>query len=53
MDEAADFAWALLSVHTYECLVVERKWPIEEFIQRMQMILRSVLAAEADEAPKG
>ena len=47
--EAADFAWALLSVHTYEYLVVERKWSIDEFIQRLQGILHSVLVAESDD----
>ena len=46
VDKAADFAWALLSVHTYEYLVVERRWPIEEFVRRLQMVLRGVLVAE-------
>ena len=43
VDEASDFVWALLSLHTYEYLVVERGWPIERFVSRLQTILRSVL----------
>ena len=50
VDEAADFAWALLSVHTYEYLVVERGWPIERFVSRLQTMLRRVLVAKPDEA---
>ena len=49
VDEAADFAWALLSVHTYEYLVVERRWPIEQFVARLQAILRSALVVKPDE----
>ena len=46
VDEAADFAWTLLSMHTYEYLVVERRWPIAQFVRRLQTILRSILTAE-------
>ena len=49
VDEAADFAWALLSVHTYEYLVVERGWPIDQFVRRLQTTLRSILVAEPGE----
>ena len=50
VDEAADFAWALLSLHTYEYLVVERKWPIDQFVRRLRTILRSILVAEPGDA---
>ena len=50
VDEAADFVWALLSVHTYEYLVVERGWPIEQFVRRLQTTLRSILVAEQGDA---
>jgi AcrR family transcriptional regulator len=43
VDEATDFAWAILSVHTYEYLVVERGWPIDQFVRHLRMALRSVL----------
>ena len=46
VDEAADIAWALLSVHTYEYLVVERQWPIDRFVGRLQTILRTILVSE-------
>ena len=50
VDEAADFAWALLSLHTYEYLVVERGWPIDQLIRRLQTALRSLLVAEPGHA---
>ena len=43
VDEAADFAWALISLHTYEYLVVERAWPIDQFVSRLQTMLRNTL----------
>lgn len=46
VDEASDFAWALLSVHTYEYLVVERQWPIDQFVGRLQATLRNILVAD-------
>lgn len=49
VDEAADFAWALLSTHTYEYLVVERRWPMDQFLSRLQTILRRILVAEPTE----
>ncbi len=42
-DEAADFMWALLSVHTYEYLVVESGWTIEQFVSHLQMVLRRAI----------
>ena len=48
VDEAADFVWALFSVHTYEYLVVERAWSIEQFVSRLLTVLRSVLVAQPD-----
>ena len=49
VDEATDFVWALVSVHTYEYLVVEQRWPIDQFVGRLQTILRTILVAEPDE----
>lgn len=48
VDEATDFVWALLSVHTYEYLVVERGWPIERFIRRLRTMLHRVLLSRPD-----
>ena len=42
-DAAADLVWSLLSLHTYEYLVVERGWPIDQFVERLQEILRRAL----------
>ena len=47
--DGADFVWALLSLHTYEYLVVERGWSIEQFMSRLLTVLHSVLVAQPDE----
>ena len=49
VDEATDFAWALLSMHTYEHLVVERGWSIEQVVSRLRSMLDKVLVAEPEE----
>ena len=49
MDEAADIVWALLSMHTYEYLVVERAWPIEQFVSRLLTVLRSFLVVQPEQ----
>jgi AcrR family transcriptional regulator len=49
VDEATDFAWGVLSVHTYENLVVQRGWTIDQFVSRLGAMLRSVLVAEKDD----
>lgn len=46
VDEATDFAWSLLSVHTYEYLVRERKWPIDRFIDRLRQVLHAAILAD-------
>ena len=46
VDEATDFAWALLSLHTYEHLVVERGWSLEQFVDRLRTMLFKVLVAQ-------
>ena len=48
VDEATDFAWAILSLHTYEYLVVERGWSIERFVNRLRTMLRRMLVNESD-----
>ncbi|MDP6453266.1 MAG: helix-turn-helix domain-containing protein [SAR202 cluster bacterium] len=49
VDEATDFAWTLLSVHTYEYLVVERKWAIDRFVEHLRSTLREILVTQADD----
>ena len=43
--EATDFVWTLLSVHTYEYLVRERKWSIDRFIDRLRQVLHAAIVA--------
>lgn len=52
VDEATDFAWGLLSTSTYELLVVERGWSIEQFLDRLRTMLYKVLIIEPDEQTK-
>lgn len=49
VDEATDFAWGLLSIHTYENLVVERGWSIEQFVDRLHSMLVKVLVARPED----
>ncbi len=46
VDEASDFMWALLSVHTYEYLVVELGWTIKQFVSHLRMVLRRAILKE-------
>jgi AcrR family transcriptional regulator len=36
LDEAADVLWTMLSIHNWESLVLERRWPVERYVRRMQ-----------------
>ncbi len=45
IEEASDFVWSLLSIHTYEYLVRERKWPIDRFIDRLRQVLHAAIVA--------
>jgi len=52
VDEAVDFVWALVSVHTYEYLVVERGWSIDQLVGRLRVMLRTILVAVSDEGER-
>lgn len=41
--EAADFFWATLSISTWEALTIERGWTQEQYIARIQQVLKSTL----------
>lgn len=46
LDEATDFAWGLISLHTYENLVIERGWTIDQMVDRLQEMILKVLVKE-------
>ena len=46
--EATDFALGFLSVHTYENLVVDQGWFIEQFVSRLTSMLKSVLVVQPE-----
>ena len=46
VEDATDFTWALLSVHTYEYLVIERGWDIERFVRYLTSALRRTLVKD-------
>ena len=48
--EATDFACGLLSVHTYENLVVNQGWSIEKFVSRLTSMLKSVLVVQPEDS---
>ena len=49
VDEAADLVWSVLSIHTYEYLVLERGWSIEQLESRLLTVLRSALVVQPGE----
>jgi hypothetical protein len=48
--EATDLACGLLSVHTYENLVVNQGWSIEQFVSRLTSMLKSVLVVQPEDS---
>jgi len=42
-ETAADMVWTLISVQSWESLVIERGWSQEEYVERIQETLRRVL----------
>lgn len=42
-DEATELLWTILSLHTYEQLVIDRGWPIDRYRQHLETILDRVL----------
>lgn len=49
VDEATDLAWTLVSLHTYEYLVRERGWPVDQLVRRLRDVLHATIVA----APTG
>jgi hypothetical protein len=43
VDEAADFFWAAFSVASWENLTIECGWSNDQFIERIQMVLKKAL----------
>ena len=48
VDAAADFVTALLSLRTYEYLVVERGWTRRRFVKRLRTVLHSTIVKQPD-----
>lgn len=42
-ESAADMVWMMISVQSWESLVIERGWSKEEYVERIQETLRRVL----------
>ena len=43
VDEAGDFLWALLSIHTYEYLVIDRGWSLDRYVEQLTWVARRTL----------
>ncbi len=48
-DEATDLFWTVLSVRSWEQLTVECGWSTDQYIERMQVLLKSTFIQEAKE----
>jgi AcrR family transcriptional regulator len=42
LDEAADVLWTMLSIRSWESLVLERGWPMSRYVGRMQELTRRI-----------
>src|SRR5215204_7484186 len=42
LDEAADVLWTMLSIRSWESLVLERGWPVSRYVGRMQELTRRI-----------
>src|ERR671911_1208633 len=40
LEEAADVLWTMLSIRSWESLVLERGWPVSRYVDRMQQLTR-------------
>jgi len=40
LEEAADVLWTMLSIRSWESLVLERGWPVSRYVGRMQELTR-------------
>ena len=47
LDEAADVLWTMLSIHSWESLVLERGWPVSRYVGRMQGLSRRAFVRDA------
>jgi hypothetical protein len=40
LEEAADVLWTMLSIRSWESLVLERGWPVRRYVGRMQELTK-------------
>jgi AcrR family transcriptional regulator len=45
--DAADILWCQTSIWAYECLVVDRAWPVDRWVRWQSRTLRALLFADA------
>jgi AcrR family transcriptional regulator len=50
LDEAADVLWTMLSIRSWESLVLERGWPVSRYVSRMQELTRHAFVRDAEGA---
>lgn len=42
-EKAIDFCWTMLSVHNWEQLIIDCRWTTDEYVSRMQSLLKETL----------
>jgi AcrR family transcriptional regulator len=47
LEEAADVLWTMLSIRSWESLVLERGWPVSRYVGRMQELSRRAFVRDA------
>lgn len=48
VEEAGEMLWSLLSIGNWENLTLERGWPVERYVDRMQELCRRVFVREGE-----
>ena len=47
LEEATDVLWTMLSIRSWESLVLERGWPVSRYVERMQELTRRAFVRDA------
>lgn len=50
LDEATDLLWTMLSIRNWESLTIERGWPNDRYVVRVQELTRRAFVLESEEA---
>jgi len=50
LEEAADLLWTMLSIRNWESLTIERGWPNDRYVSRVQELTKRAFVLRSEEA---